>query len=117
MERVRAELVSDNYFETLGVRPSLGRDFLPDENKTPGAHPVAMISYSLWRSRFGGDPKVIGQTVQLNESSYTIIGVVSSSFKGLEVESPVDVWIPAMMRSQIARSCGRRTITGPAIVD
>jgi putative ABC transport system permease protein len=103
MERVRAELVSDNYFETLGVRPSLGRDFLPDENKTPGAHPVAMISYSLWRSRFGGDPKVVGQTVQLNESSYTIIGVASSSFKGLEVESPVDVWIPAMMRSQIAQ--------------
>jgi putative ABC transport system permease protein len=103
MERVRAELVSDNYFETLGVRPSLGRDFLPDENKSPGAHPVAMISYSLWRSRFGGDPKVVGQTVQLNESSYTIIGVAPSSFKGLEVESPVDVWVPAMMRSQIAQ--------------
>jgi predicted permease len=103
MERVRAELVSDNYFRMLGVRPSLGRDFLPDENRTPGTHPVAMISHSLWRSRFGGDPRVVGQIVPLNESSYTIIGVAPSSFKGLTIESPADVWVPAMMRAQIAQ--------------
>ncbi len=102
MERVRAELVADNYFETLGVRPSLGRDFLPDENRTPGAHPVAMISHGLWRSRFGGDPRVVGQTVPLNEASYTIIGVTPPSYKGLTIESPADVWIPAMMFTQIA---------------
>jgi predicted permease len=103
MERVRAEAVADNYFGMLGVRLLLGRAFLPEENKTPGANPVAVLGYSLWRSRFGGDPKVIGQTALLNDTSYTIVGVAPANFKGMTVESPIDVWVPSMMIGQLAQ--------------
>src|SRR5215471_7427950 len=103
MERVRAEAVADNYFGMLGVQPMLGRAFLPEENKTPGANPVAVLSYSLWRSRFGGDSKVIGQTALLNDTNYTIVGVAPANFTGMTVESPTDVWVPAMMIERIAQ--------------
>jgi len=103
MERVRAEAVADNYFGMLGVQLLLGRAFLPEENKTPGANPVAVLGYSLWRSRFGGDPKVIGQTALLNDTNYTIVGVAPANFKGMTIESPTDVWVPAMMIGQFAQ--------------
>jgi HAMP domain-containing protein len=103
MERVRAEAVADNYFGMLGVQLLAGRAFLPEENKTPGANPVAVLSYSLWRSRFGGDPKAIGQTALLNDANYTIIGVAPANFKGMTIESPTDVWVPAMMIGQLAQ--------------
>jgi predicted permease len=103
MERVRAEAVAENYFGTLGIQTLLGRAFLPEENKTPGAYPVAMLSYSLWRSRFGGDPRVIGRTAQLNDTIYTIVGVAPANFKGMTVETPTDVWVPAMMLHQLAQ--------------
>jgi ABC-type antimicrobial peptide transport system permease subunit len=57
-ERVIGQIVSGNYFAALGVRPALGRFFLPEEDRTPGAHPVAVISHGLWRRRFGSDPAV-----------------------------------------------------------
>jgi predicted permease len=101
MERVRAEVVADNYFGMLGVQLRLGRAFLPEENKAPGANPVAVLSYSLWRSRFGGDPNVIGRTAMLNDTNYTIVGVAPANFNGMTVESPADVWVPAMMIGQI----------------
>jgi predicted permease len=101
MERVRAEAVAGNYFGMLGVQPLLGRAFLPEENKAPGANPVAVLSYGLWRSRFGGDPKVIGQTALLNDTNYTIVGVAPANFNGMTVESPTDVWVPAMMIAHI----------------
>src|SRR5262245_32188956 len=103
MERVRAEAVAENYFGTLGVRPLLGRPFLAEENKAPGANPVAVIGYSLWKSRFGGDPKVVGQKALLNDTSYTIVGVAPSNFKGMTIESPTDVWVPAMMIWKLAQ--------------
>jgi putative ABC transport system permease protein len=101
MEKARAEAVADNYFGMLGVQPLLGRAFLPEENKAPDANPVAVLSYGLWRSRFGGDPNVIGQTALLNDMSYTIVGVAPANFNGMRVESPTDVWVPAMMVGQI----------------
>src|SRR6266508_3772393 len=103
MERVRAEAVADNYFGMLGVQLLLGRAFLPEENKTPGANPVAVLGYSLWRSRFGGEPKVIGQTALLNDTNYTIIGLAPANFKGMTIETPTDVWVPAMMIGQLAQ--------------
>ncbi|HEX4945374.1 MAG TPA: ABC transporter permease [Blastocatellia bacterium] len=101
MERVRAELIADNYFALLGVNPLLGRSFTPGENRSPGAHPLAVLSYSLWQSRFGGAANVLGQAVRLNDLSYTIIGIAPASFRGLELDAPTDVWVPAMMLAQI----------------
>ncbi|MGH9844480.1 MAG: ABC transporter permease [Blastocatellia bacterium] len=101
MERVRAEMAAENYFEMLGVRPIVGRAFAPEENTTPDAHPVAVLGHSLWQSRFGGDAQVIGRTIAINGASYTIIGVAPARFKGMTLESPTDVWVPAMMKTQL----------------
>ncbi len=101
MERVRAEMVSENYFDLLGRQPVVGRGFSPEENAAPGAHPLAVLSHSFWQSHFGGDPRVAGQTVVLNGASYTIVGVAPAGFKGMRIEWPSDVWVPAMMKTQL----------------
>src|SRR5882757_4388418 len=79
-ERVWGYLVSGNYFDVLGVQPFLGRSFTPDEDKTPGAQPVAVISYGCWQKRFASDRGVVGQTLTLNSHAFTVIGVAPSGF-------------------------------------
>ncbi|HKX26866.1 MAG TPA: ABC transporter permease [Blastocatellia bacterium] len=101
LEQVRAELVTENYFSLLGVTPNPGRTFAPEENRAPGAHPVAVISYGLWQRRFSGGPGAIGRTLTVNETSYTVVGIAPASFKGMMIESPTDLWVPVMMRTQI----------------
>ena len=103
LERVRAESVAENYFVLFGVQPLLGRFFTAAENRAPGAHPVAVLSYSLWQSRFGGAAEVVGQSVTLNELRYTIIGVTPARFRGVLLDAPSDVWTPAMMIAQLER--------------
>ncbi len=60
------QVVSGNYFDVLQVRPILGRAFSPEEDKTPGAHPVVVISHSLWQRRLGADVNIVGKTIELN---------------------------------------------------
>ncbi len=103
-QRVNLELVSGNYFEVLGVSALQGRLFHPEDNETPGAHPLAVMSYGMWQHYFGGDPKVVGKTVTLNESSYTVIGIAPGNFKGMHLESPVGFWVPLMMEQQLSAS-------------
>ena len=91
-ERVGAELVSASYFSLLGLKPQLGRTFEEQEDRTPGAHPVAVISDGLWRRRFGGQADVIGKTVCLNKMYLTVVGVLPAWFKG-QLGS-ADVWVP-----------------------
>src|SRR5438477_92276 len=62
-ERVWAGIVSGNYFDVLGVKALIGRTFLPEEDRTPNSHPVAVLGYGLWQRRFGADPKILGQTI------------------------------------------------------
>jgi putative ABC transport system permease protein len=99
-ERVIGQIVSGNYFAALGVRPALGRFFLPEEDRTPGTHPVIVISHGLWRLRFGGDPAVIGKTVSLNNNRYTVVGVAPSEFTGTTRGTVNDVYVPIMMQVQ-----------------
>src|SRR6266581_283388 len=68
-------IVSANYFDAIGVPPMLGRGFLPGEDQGQSAHPVAVISFQLWRGRFHGDPQIIGKTQRLNGVMHTIVGV------------------------------------------
>jgi putative ABC transport system permease protein len=99
--RVNAEIVSDDYFSVLRMRPALGRGFLREENSTPGTHPVAVISHDLWRTRFGSDPDIIGKPVKVNGSPFTVIGVAPREFHGLaDMEEPTDLWVPLMMSGQ-----------------
>jgi predicted permease len=100
-EKLTVEFVSGNYFSVTGVRAALGRMIGPEENQTPGAHPVAVLSDELWRRRFGADPNLIGKTISLNNRSYTVIGIAPRAFKGLLLERAVDLWIPLMMREQL----------------
>src|SRR5437773_8303377 len=102
-ERVSAGLVSDNYFSVLGVRPIVGRTFSPAENQTPGAHPVAVISESLWRRQFGSDRNVTSNAIWLNNASYTVVGVVPESAARMVAVVKVDVFVPAMMQGVVGQ--------------
>jgi predicted permease len=99
-EILRGELVSSDYFDVLRLRPALGRGFLPEEERTPGAHPVVILSHSFWLSRCSGDPQIIGQTLTLNRHRYTIIGVAPEGFTGIGSPFATDLWAPLMMLAQ-----------------
>jgi predicted permease len=99
--RIFAEIVTANYFETLGIHPSLGRFFLPGEDQTPGAAPVAVLGYTAWQSRFGGVSDILGQTITLDETPFTVIGVGPKGFKGVYAVFGPDLWIPSMMAEQV----------------
>lgn len=102
-ERVWAAIVSGNYFEMLGVKAAIGRTFLPEEDRTPDTHPVAVIGYGLWHRRFGGDPDIVGRTITLNEHDFTIIGVTTKEFGSTFAGITLDVWTPVMMKDYVAR--------------
>src|SRR5215471_3143127 len=74
-ERVDGELVSGNYFPVLGVGAALGRVFTAQDDLNQGGHPIAVLSYAYWQSRFGGDTGVIGKKVMVNGYPLTIVGV------------------------------------------
>ena len=96
-EHVSGELVSGNFFEVLGVRPWAGRLFTQDDDRTPGAHPVAVLSYGYWESRFNKDPELIGKTILLNEKPVTVLGVTPPGFFGVNLSNNPDVRVPLMM--------------------
>jgi len=98
-ERVWGELVSGNLFAVLGVKPEAGRFFLPSEyGDTPGAFPVAVISDRYWRSHFGANPEVIGQTIRINQHELTIVGVAPPEFHGSMPVASFDLWVPYMQQ-------------------
>jgi predicted permease len=102
-QRVRVMYVSASYFRVLGIIPPLGRDFLVSEDVGPGQHPVAVVSHDMWQNRLGGDPDVIGQTITLNRTPYTVVGVAPAAFKGHRVlQQGTDLWVPLMQDSWVA---------------
>jgi putative ABC transport system permease protein len=100
-ERVWGMVASANYFDLLGVRPVLGRGFLPEEDTKPGGAPVAVISYRLWQTHFGANPDVVGQTLEINQHPYTIVGVTPAVFQGSQTGLRSEIWIPIMMEEQL----------------
>ena len=100
-ERVSGDLVSGNYFEVLGVRPAIGRLFNAADDRTPGAHPVAVLSHGFWTRRFGANPAVLNQTLTVNGHPLTIVGVAAQGFNGLQVGGNADVMVPVMMKAQM----------------
>ncbi len=91
------QIVSGNYFSTLGIQPAVGRGFLPEEDAVPGARAVAVISYALWRRLYGADPDVTSRSISLNGREYQIVGVAPRDFRGLNALYAADVWAPMMM--------------------
>src|SRR5437763_8526238 len=100
-ERVDGELVSGTYFPVLGVGPALGRVFTPDDDKTPGAHPLAVISYRYWLSRFAANPNVIGKKILVNGYPLTIIGVSQAGLDGTDPGSSPQIRVPVMMKTEM----------------
>jgi putative ABC transport system permease protein len=89
--------VTGNYFEVLGVKPALGRLILPTEGKVPGADPVIVLSYSLWKARFGGDSNMVGKKVRVDGHPFTVIGVTAEGFHGLTTLVDARAYIPFAM--------------------
>ena len=101
-QQLNASLVSGNFFDVLGVKPYRGRTFIADGDKKLGGNPEVVLSYSLWARRFGSDEKFIGQTITLNGTPYTVVGVAPPGFKGIvSLGRPDLLWTPITMRDYV----------------
>ena len=100
-ERVWGYEVTGNYFEVLGVGAALGRVISPEDDVTPGGHPIAVMSYKCWQQRFGTDQSIIGKDLIVNGRSYMVVGVAAQGFYGTEVVSAPDLWFPLAMQAQL----------------
>jgi putative ABC transport system permease protein len=100
-EQVNAELVSGTYFDTLGLGTVLGRGLEPEDDRTPGGHPVAVLTYDFWKSHFGANPAVLNQTIRVNEYPLTVVGVAAPGYRGFDVGERTDLLVPTMMKAQM----------------
>ncbi len=100
-ERFFGQLVTQGYFEALGLVPAKGRFFLPGEVSAPGSAPVAVLSYGAWKNRFNGVQNVIGKTLEINGVPFTVVGVAPQGFLGISAVFGPDVWLPATMAPQV----------------
>ncbi len=98
--QIWGEVVSGNYFPTLGLLPAAGRLLSDNDDRTPGGHPVAVISYATWQRRFGGEPAAIGSTITLNHHPFEIVGVAPRSFRGTSVGLSPEIWVTMAMQMQ-----------------
>jgi putative ABC transport system permease protein len=110
-QRYTGGYVTDEFFKILGVSPILGRDFTPDDNK-PGAEKTTILGYEIWQRDFGGDPKIVGETVRINGRAATIIGVMPQGFKFPVAEQ---LWVPLYNEFPI-KPRGDPSGLGPAVI-
>jgi predicted permease len=99
--RVWGYLASGNYFDVLGVRPLRGRTLRPDDDDKPGAHPVVVLSFASWQSRFAADPEIVGRTIKISGLDYSVVGVMPPGFIGTELFFAPEFWIPLAMQEEI----------------
>ena len=116
-ERATGSIVSANYFDTLGIRPILGRGFEPAEDTGRNAHPVTVISYQLWQERFHGDPAIVGKTQMLNGMPHTIIGVAPEGFYGTFVGWAMQFWVPVSMQERFTAGAASLEADGYKLED
>ena len=99
---IYGQVATANFFDLLGIKPILGRTFLPEEDRKPGGDFVLVLSENLWRRRFGADPAVIGRSVDLNRRTFTVIGVVPAEFRGTMTGLACEFWAPVSMVAEVA---------------
>ena len=104
MEKAYIQYVSGWMFSTFGLQPAAGRLFTEDDDRTPRGHPYAVLSYDYWKSRIGGDPKVVGRTFRMGNDLYEIVGVAPERFTGTEPGTMIDIFLPTMMHPDVTRS-------------
>ena len=100
-ENQDAEIVSGNYFQLLGLKPAAGRLIMPQDDTTKNANPVAVLSYSYWRARFGGSRDVLGQTILVNGHPFTILGVAPENFDSAIGGYRPSLFVPVSMVEQV----------------
>jgi predicted permease len=100
-DRGSGELVTGNYFEVLGVRPALGRVLSPADDDVQGAHPVVVLSHAYWTRHFGGDTGALNQTILVNNTEMTTVGVAQAGFSGIQVGQTPDIFVPMTMKGQM----------------
>jgi predicted permease len=105
----RGELVSGDYFQTLGVRAALGRTLGPSDEE-PGAAPVVVLNYGYWQSAFGGASGAIGKAIRLNGVAFTIVGVADPGFTRLTPGKTLDIWLPLTQLVPLGLRWGGRSL-------
>jgi predicted permease len=100
-DRIAGEMVSGNYFDVLGANALFGRTLSRDDDRAPGAHPVVVLDYGYWKSRFGADRSILNQTVTLNSHPMTIVGVMPPGFHGVGTTERPAAYMPMMMRAEM----------------
>jgi putative ABC transport system permease protein len=105
--------VSGNYFSALGIKPTVGRFFLPDQREKRGVDSVLVLGYSYWQKRFGGDPGVVGKQVLVDGNPVTVVGVVPQKFRGMYLLTEMDGYVPLsiMTTDEIRADRGQRGLT------
>src|SRR5262245_20945282 len=107
---IYGQAVTGNYFDTIGLRMSLGRPITPEDAVRPGDRPVAVLTHSAWLARFGGDPSIVGRDIRLGRSRFTVVGVAQSGFTGFG-----DAAIGFFVRSQWLPNSRCATPTPPNV--
>jgi putative ABC transport system permease protein len=100
-QHIEGELVTGNFLTTLGIKPILGRGFLPYEDEISSPATVVMLSYKLWRTGFGGDPDIVGKTIRLDNKGYTVVGVMPSDLRTVDFGMAPDLWAPMATLPQL----------------
>jgi predicted permease len=100
-ERVLGLLVSDDYFEGLGVGATIGRTLGPEDNRPRAAQPVVVLSNGFWQQRFAGDPSIVGRAVRVNGYPVTVVGVARRGFFGTQVGISPHIWMPLWSMNQL----------------
>ena len=110
---VSGAVVTANYFTLLRLTPRAGRFFSVDEDRVPGRDAVAILSYDFWRTRFAEDPRVVGTTVRINGTAFTVIGIAPEHFHGIVAGlEPNAVWIPTAMYRRRVSLLRRAAVAG-----
>src|SRR5689334_20562872 len=100
-ELVRAEVISGNYFDVLGVQPALGRVLVQSDDTVPNANPVAVLSFDYWQRRFGADRNLLNQAILINGHPFTVVGVAQRGFHSAVAGDTPDLFAPMMMKAEV----------------
>ena len=114
-QRVIGTLVSANYFDVLGTRPTLGRFFRDDEDAVPGERPVAVLSHALWVNRFNSDARILETPIRLNNHLFSVVGVAEPGFQGSSMVG-TDLWVPMAMLAVARGRADASMLTSPRAV-
>ena len=101
-QRYWGSMVTANYFDVVRPRFLLGRGFDPAKDDQPGEAPVVVLSHQLWASRFGEDPSIVGQAIELNKRKTVVVGVTAAGFRRTQVVIVSDFWVPFSMAGDMA---------------